>query len=59
MGLLDWLRRRQETPPKASEEARREARREEQEETFPETVEEVDASARQRRDEEASRHSGI
>lgn len=59
MGLLDWLRGRQETRPKDAQEERLEARREEQGETFPETVEDVEASARERRDEEAGRHSGI
>lgn len=59
MGLVDWLRGRRRTPTESSAE-RAEARRQEQgDEDLPETPQDFEETAQQRRDEEASRHSGI
>ena len=61
MGLLDWLRGGQRGGPTDTQEERSSVRQEEQaaEPSLAETAPEVDASAQERHDAEASRHSGI
>ena len=60
MGFLDWLRGGERAPQDSTEE-RAEVRGEEQSAgaDFPETAQEVEQSAVDRRNEEASRHTGI
>ncbi|MDQ3889269.1 MAG: hypothetical protein M3312_01830 [Actinomycetota bacterium] len=60
MPLLDWLRGRDaRRQTKGSEAERAEVRREQADMTPVEQPETVDAAAEERRQEEASRHSGI